>query len=64
MNISLVIAGLAFCLEPGFGFIDVIPDFIGLLMIYFGVRQLARIDRDAEKCVSRLKNAVIANLLR
>ncbi len=50
MHIGSIAAGIAFLILPGYGMIDIMPDFIGAFLIILGLRKL----RDTDE---RLNNA-------
>ena len=54
VNCSLMIAGLFFFLNPNYGVLDVLPDFIGAALLLLGFLHFADIDDRAQSAKKAL----------
>lgn len=61
MKYSLLIAGLVFLFNPEYSFFDILPDFIGLLMIARAIEPLTDISPSAENAAKCFKKAALAS---
>ncbi len=64
MNLSLVTAGLFLLFEPEISFADILPDFIGLLLILKGTGRLALVSPSAEDAVRAFRRAALCSAVR
>ena len=64
MSIFLIVTGLIFLLNPCVMMIDVLPDFIGAILIMIGIRKVAFISESCEKLNDRLWVVMLLSLLK
>lgn len=64
MSLILLILGCVFLFEPSSGLIDVLPDFIGVLLIVLGMRKLADIEPHISTAYGKMKKAMWVTLAK
>ncbi len=64
MNYKLIIAGLVFLFNPEINIIDIMPDFIGILLIMKGVSPVASVSPSMEAGYTSLKNYTLVSLVK
>lgn len=64
MGIGLLIAGVIFLLNPNINIVDVLPDFIGYILIYRGLYRLADIEGRIESSMTKARWLIIVGLVK
>ena len=57
MGLIYVLIGCIFLVNPSYTLIDVLPDFIGLIFIMYGISKVADLDEHMSVAMGKLKNA-------
>lgn len=64
MGFGLIAASLIFLFNPDVSIIDVLPDFIGYIMMTVGLSQLAMLNGDLESAYEKFKKMIIVGLCK
>lgn len=64
MKLSLLIIGSLFLLTPELSFLDVLPDFIGLLLIAKALSPLSEISPSAESATQKFRKAALVSVVQ
>lgn len=64
MGITCIIVGLFFLLNPNVVLIDVLPDFIGTILILIGISKIARLNLTLRDAFTAFRNLLILNLVK
>ncbi|MBO4769301.1 MAG: hypothetical protein J5563_00765 [Clostridia bacterium] len=64
MNTGFVTAGLFLLFEPEISFADILPDFIGLLLILKGIGRMALVSPSAEDAVKSFRRAAACSAIK
>lgn len=64
MGFSLIIIGLLFMIGPDISMIDILPDFIGYILILKGISMISKINSDFEASAKYFKWCLVTSLIK
>ncbi len=64
MSFVLIIIGFMFLFNPNFSIIDIVPDFIGFFMIFFGLTKMSRLSENADSSRKHAFALTVVELLK
>lgn len=64
MNLKLFFIGMLFFVNPNVNIIDIVPDFIGLFLMFYSLRKLRDLSCDIEKTRTAVLKLTLVNFLK